>query len=452
MECVTTVSYKFLINGTPQGQVVPSRGLRQGDPLSPYLFILCTEVLSGICSKAQARGKLPGIRVARASPLINHLLFADDTMFFYKSSPACCLALTTILEQYEAMSGQSINLLKSAITFSSKTSNDTKSKVKQALKINQEGGIGKYLGLPEHFGRKKRDIFSSIVDKIRQRAHSWTSRFLSGAGKQVLLKSILTAMPTYAMSCFKLPSSLCKQIQSVLLRFWWDEKPGKRKMSWVAWSKLTRPKFEGGLGFKDIEAFNDALLAKIGWRLLSNPDSLLGKTLLGKYCHSSSFLDCTSPSSASHGWRGILIGRGLLKKGLGWSIGDGSNVSVWQDPWISLHQPMVPFGPPPETKEDMLVKELICPSSNDWSPSAIRSILPQYEDSIRAIILSKRCLKDALIWLPENSGVYSTKTGYHLAIKASLEHPTSPAVFNWQRNIWSLKIVPKLKKLPLEGS
>lgn len=283
-------------------------------------------------------------------------------MFFCKSTPSCCLALNRILEQYERVSGQCINLSKSAITFSTKTSMDTKMKVKQALRINQEGGIGKYLGLPEHFGRRKRDIFSSIVDKIRQRAHSWSSRFLSGAGKQVLLKSILTAMPSYVMSCFKLPSSLCKQIQSVLLRFWWDEKPGKRKMSWVAWSKLTRPKFEGGLGFKDIEAFNDAFLAKIGWRILNNPESLLARTLLGKYCHSSSFLTCRSPSSASHGWRGILIGRNLLRQGLGWSVGDGNKIRVWQDPWLSLQQPSSPMGPPTAAQTNMLLSDLLCPS------------------------------------------------------------------------------------------
>ena len=82
MTCVKTVSYSFLLNGAPQGKVIPSRGLRQGDPLSPYLFILCTEVLSDLCTKAQVNGSLPGIRVARASPLVNHLLFADDTMFF----------------------------------------------------------------------------------------------------------------------------------------------------------------------------------------------------------------------------------------------------------------------------------------------------------------------------------------------------------------------------------
>lgn len=97
LECVSSVSYSFLINGGPQGRFKPSRGLRQGDPLFPYLFILCTEVLSGMCDKALANGSFPGIKVARNCPLINHLLFADDTMFFGKSSPTSCATLSSIL-------------------------------------------------------------------------------------------------------------------------------------------------------------------------------------------------------------------------------------------------------------------------------------------------------------------------------------------------------------------
>lgn len=135
MECVCSVSYSYLVNGSAHGRVKPSRGIRQGDPLSPYLFILCSEVLSGLCSKAQEEGRLPGIKVARNSPSLNHLLFADDTMFFCKSNQGTCQALVTILEKYEAASGQSINLQKSAVTFSAKTPIEARRRVKEILRI-----------------------------------------------------------------------------------------------------------------------------------------------------------------------------------------------------------------------------------------------------------------------------------------------------------------------------
>lgn len=145
-------------------------------------------------------------------------------------------------------------------------------------------------------------IFSFTVVKMNAK----NTRLLSGAGKQVLLKSVLTAIPAYAMSCFKLPTSLWKKIQSLLTRFWWDSKPNVRKWCWIAWSKLTLPKNLGGLGFRDIECFNQALLAKITWRLIREPQSLLAQTLLGKYCQSSSLRECNCPTSASHRWRGII--------------------------------------------------------------------------------------------------------------------------------------------------
>lgn len=104
-------------------------------------------------------------------------------------------------------------------------------------------------------------------------------------------------MPSYAMSCFKLPLSLCKQIQTVITRFLWDVKPELRKMSWVSWRTLTKSKADGGLGFRDIEKFNDALLGKLVWRILSNPDPLLSQILLGKYCHDITFLDASVPGS-----------------------------------------------------------------------------------------------------------------------------------------------------------
>lgn len=146
MQCITSVSYSFLLNGSAQGTMTPQRGIRQGDPLSPYLFILCSEVLSGLCAKAQNRGIQPRIRVAEGSPRVNHFLFADDTMFVCKSSTKSCKTLMNILQNYESASGQQINKQKSTITFSAKTPESTKEMAQQILGIQKVRGLGKYPG------------------------------------------------------------------------------------------------------------------------------------------------------------------------------------------------------------------------------------------------------------------------------------------------------------------
>ena len=122
MQYITTVTYSFLINDEVAGKVIPSRGIRQGNPISPYVFILCGEVFSGLCKEDQRDGSMTGIRVATKCLRINHLLFADDTMFFIHTNHQSCIALKDILSEYEKASGQMINANKSSISFSAKTS------------------------------------------------------------------------------------------------------------------------------------------------------------------------------------------------------------------------------------------------------------------------------------------------------------------------------------------
>ncbi|XP_056864290.1 uncharacterized protein LOC130511362 [Raphanus sativus] len=442
MECVTTVTYSFLINGAPQGMTTPSRGLRQGDPLSPYLFILCTEVLSGLCKIAQGNGRLLGLQVSQRSPYVNHLLFADDTMIFCKTNERNCRALSDILKRYELSSGQCINQSKSTITFSSKTPESIKERVKSALGITNEGGMGKYLGLPETFGRRKKDVFTGMVDKIRQRSQSWTTRFLSGAGKHVMLQSVLTALPTYSMSSFKIPISLCKRIQSILTRFWWDSSPDVHKIAWVAWSTMALPKSMGGLGFKNFEEYNDSLLAKLGWRIMHNPDSLLSRVLKGKYFPDNSFLESGAKSGASHGWISVMAGKAVLEKGLGFIVGNGESIKVWSDRWLSSSKPEAPIGPPTLDNQELMVADLLNPQTNDWDLEKIRLHLPQYEEKIRLIIPSSLKPRDRQVWLPDASGIYSAKSGYRKLFEEELVQPNQ---FDWKKEVWNLKVPPKIQ-------
>ena len=115
----------------------------------------------------------------------------------------------------------------------------------------------------------------------------------------------------------------------------------------------------GGLGIRDIQAFNTALLAKQVWRIISKPDYLLSRVLRGKYCSKESFLEVEAPKTASHGWQGILAGRNLLVTNLSKAIGDGETTRIWKDPWLSTLSPARPIGPTKEEHQDLVVADLL---------------------------------------------------------------------------------------------
>lgn len=354
-----------------------------------------------------------------------------------------------ILHSYECASGQMINTQKSSISFSSKTPPDIRARVKAQLGIEREGGVGKYLGLPEHFGRRKKDLFASIVDRMKQKAISWTTHFLSTAGKATMLQAVLSATPSFAMSCFELPVSLCKRIQSVLTRFWWDDKEGERKISWISWDKMTLPKGLGGLGFRDIQAFNHALLAKISWRILTKPDCLLARVLLGKYCHKASFLKTPSASAISHGWRGILAGRDLLLQHLGKAIGDGESTNLWTDSWINPETNLKPIGPVFLIDKDLMVADVLSREKKEWNEARINNLLPELATYILALKPSLLGAPDTFIWPLDKSGQYTVRSGYY-SVQAPKYLQAAPPVdrgipWNWKKFIWTPELLPKLK-------
>ena len=201
------------------------------------------------------------------------------------------------------------------------------------------------------------------------------------------------------MTCFELPVSLIKRIQSTVPRFWWDDSSGKRKMAWIAWSDLTKPKALVGLGFRDFQRYNEAALAKLSWRLLENPDSLLGRTLKGKYYPNGDIPSFGISSAASHGWRSVLVGRDLLVKSLGWMVGNGKDINIWYDPWLDLSTQKRPYGPAPEAHVNLTVADLRLSLKGKWDIEKIRLILRQYEDDILCLKPSVSNAPDKLVWL-----------------------------------------------------
>ena len=274
MGCVTSVSYSVVINGQPFGSFKPERGIRQDDPLSLFLFVLCTEALIHIFNQAGNAKKVSGIQFNPSGPAINHLLFADDSLFICEATKEQCTAVMNCLHEYESVSGQMINKLKSAITFGTKTDSTIWGWIKDTTGIDCEGGTGKYLGLPECLSGSKHQLLSFIKDRLQSKLTGWYSKCLSQGGKDILLKSIAIALPVYAMSCFKFPKITIQNLVSVMMEFWWNNSQNQHKIHWISHEKLILPKALGGFGFKDLEVFNQALLAKQAWRILHHQESL----------------------------------------------------------------------------------------------------------------------------------------------------------------------------------
>lgn len=220
MTCISTVSYSVLLNGQSHGFIKPERGNRQGDPLSPLLFILCSEALVHSLNHSEANGRLKGIALSTEGPSVHHLLFADDSLLLCRASKEDCDEVMRILKLYGDASGQVINRYKSSIIFGSKVLGDTKEILKEALGIDKEGEEGTYLGLQESLKGSKRKILSFIKEKLQGRLQGWFAKSLSQGGKEILLKFIALALPVYAMSVFKLPKDLCEKITSAMIEFW----------------------------------------------------------------------------------------------------------------------------------------------------------------------------------------------------------------------------------------
>ena len=177
-----------------------------------------------------------------------------------------------------------INLEKSALMFSQNTELQAKNTVKGAFGINNENWNDRYLGLLVHVGR----------------VHGWQERLLAKTSKETLVKAVAKAISTFAMSCFDLTKGFCKELNTLMGKFWWSQPEKERTLHWISWETLTRPKAMGGLGFRDMHDFNIAMLSWQGWRFLQNPDNLCAHTLKARYFPHCSILEVVPRDGISY--------------------------------------------------------------------------------------------------------------------------------------------------------
>ncbi|KAL9668951.1 hypothetical protein QQ045_006492 [Rhodiola kirilowii] len=328
MACVKTVSYKIKINGSISERIIPSRGLRQGDPISPYLFIICQEWLSLRLVIEQERSNLKGVTIGRDVPPINHLLFADDCLLFLKADFHNLSVLKKVLEVYGRASGQQVNAQKSEICPGKNIDPIMQRLLGEYMEMKVADIHKKYLGLPLVVGRSKSEVFRWIEDNMVSKIQDWKALLLSAAGKEALIKSCYLSVPLFAMSCYKIPKTLCEKLNSNALNFWWSSNSKKRSIHWVSREVLQKEKGKGGMGFRSLEAMNIAMLMKQLWRFVNHPDHLISRIYRAKYFKDGQLLSARVKPNDSFAWRSLNGVLELFKTGL--EEVDESGVWKWK--------------------------------------------------------------------------------------------------------------------------
>lgn len=279
MALVTTVSCSILLNGSPSGTFKPSRGLRQGDPLSPFLFILMMEGLGRAIILAKEEGRIQGLRLTLNGDTLTHQQFVDDPML--KGTPTVkeAKAFKQFLFEFTMVVGIEVSLTKSKVLFFN-TDISIKRNLSRILGFQRDHLPLKYLGIPLTEKPLRKEDWESVINKLKDKVSKWTIRSLNLARMLVLTKAVLQTIPIYMLSALLAPTRVLHQIGNIQRDFLWGKGEEKKKLPLVAWDKPCKPKIHGGLGLHDPDILSKVLGAKLWWRWLKeirNPWAKLWK-------------------------------------------------------------------------------------------------------------------------------------------------------------------------------
>lgn len=342
--CVCCGNLSVLVNGCPTEEINIQRGLKQGDPLAPFLFLLVVEGLSGLVRSAESHGLYEGFKVGNSGLSISHLQYADDTLFVGEASMQNLWSLKTILRCFELASGLKVNFHKSSV-MGVNVGDEFLGLAERFLYCRVGGVPFTYLGLPVGANPRLEKTWQPLLQLLTSRLGSWGNKFVSLGGRVVLLNSVLNAIPIFYLSVMKMPGKVWKKIVRLQREFLWGGVKRSRSIPWVSWAIVCRPKREGGLGVRDLRQVNLALLGKWRWRYLIGDGGLWHDILTARYgaCSPSPHIG-GRPSGlrgASSWWSNISFLGGDKEAASDWFsdgvvrvVGDGLSTHFWHDLWV----------------------------------------------------------------------------------------------------------------------
>lgn len=437
-ECISTSTMKVLWNGEALEEFSPSSGIRQGDPISPYLFVLCIERLFHLINAVVENKFWSPIQLSRGGPKLSHLAFADDLMLFSEASIEQVEIIGTILKLFCDSSGQKVSTEKTRVFFSKNVNREKKKELSEALGFQCTDDLGKYLGAPLIHHRSSRQSYQFILDKVNQRLSNWKTSQLSFAGRVTLAKSVLQAMPSYVMQTASLPRALCDEIDRKCKNFIWGDTEHQRHMHLASWKSICTPKKFGGLGLRAASDINTSFMMKMGWNLCAKKDDMWVRILRSKYkCGSDIVPNIQTNRQGTNLWRGICKNWNLVEENLAWRVNNGRTVNFWTDSWIPNVGRLVNVSNV-QVDQSAVGKHVsdYVTSSHQWNLNLIAQCVPSHiQECIKMIIPPNASfLDDSLAWEGSTDDTFSTGQAYlHIINEQSLQ-ATEVFSYIWKWN------------------
>ncbi|XP_019265849.1 PREDICTED: uncharacterized protein LOC109243378 [Nicotiana attenuata] len=426
-----------------------SRGLKQGDPLAPSLFILGAELLSRMLNMLTNDQFFNGFYMQRRDPQINHLSFADDIIIFSSGSRSSLKRIMWILKTYEDISGKQINKSKSHFMTAACVRQSTVRKIHSLTGFTRKASPLTYLGCPLYIGRLRISHFNNLIAKVVGRTKGWHGKMLSYGGRATLIKYVLQSLPIHLLSAISPPKIVMKQIERLMANFFWGMEKDKLKYHWASWHKLSYPVNEGGIGFKSIAEVCKAMEFKQWWRFRTN-DSLWSSFLKAKNCQRSHPIKRKWESRQSQAWKRMMYNKKDAEKAIIWRLHSGSS-SFWWDKWLGdgpLALQRTTRGRPGKLTISYFWE------GDQWNLQKLNEIAPPHKipQIIQTTIHFSPNTPDKAIWKPTITGKFTCASAWELL--RTKRQPNISNIMTWHKKIpfkWSFCLWRALRnKLPTD--